>query len=358
MFLAAETIIGMGIREGHGTAGESALQSLVKKLSCLIKEKRKMPQPDHMNTEWTKIALIIPLLEELGWDKSTDIGYEFGPLTSDGRLDLILNNRIPIGIETRPLYELPPQNSEHPQIKNGLKLCRAKKAPYFIWTNGDTWLFFSLALTNAPFYQVSLSALDNDASSVERLLIIKKDIYTAHPEKYNKAISENLKISSLPNAWMTVLRDHTVELIQLFRKGLQHPGIKDETIVQYLKSLGSEGLPAEATAPVWVPKPRNWEQLIDSYDSPYRLARWFFRTSYYRKLGEYLINENYKPWPKDLTWKYVGLPDGINERKKVGHAVFMFREWGFIEEALDGKYYRVEECVPYLKKLLERSTTP
>jgi hypothetical protein len=358
MFLTAEVINGSQIQEGHEIIRENALYNLVKKLSCIIKEKRKTHQSDQMNTEWTKIALIIPLLEELGWDKSTDVEYEFGPITSEGRIDLILNCRTPVGIETRPLHESPPQNIEHPQIKNGLRLCKAKKAPYFIWTNGDSWQFFSLAFTNAPFYHVCLSDMDNDTSSMEQLLIIKKDVFISHPEKFNKAVNENSKIAALPHAWMAVLRDHTRELIQVFRKGLQNADIKDEMIVKFLKTLGSEDLLSQARSPVWVPKPRNWEQLIDSYDSPYRLARWFFRTSYYRKLGEYLINENYKPWPKDSTWRHVGLPDGLNERKKVGHAVFMFREWGFIEEAVDGKYYRVEECVPYLEKLLERTTSP
>jgi len=358
MFLTAEVLNGSEIRKSHEKISGSALSSLVKKLSCIIKEKRKTHQPDQLNTEWTKIALIIPLLEELGWDKSTDIEYEFGPLTSEGRLDLLLNCRIPVGIETRPLYELPPQNIEHPQIKNGLRLCKAKKAPYFIWTNGDTWQFFSLALASVPFYQVCLSDMDTETSLIEKLLIISKDVLISHPERFNKVLNENVKIAALPRAWVTVLKDHTKEIIQVFRKGLQNTDIKDEMIVKFLKSLGSEDLLSQARSPVWVPKPRNWEQLIDSYDSPYRLARWFFRTSYYRKLGEYLINENYRPWPKDSTWRYVGLPDGINERKKVGHAVFMFHEWGFIEEGADGKYYRVEECVPYLKKLLERTTSP
>jgi hypothetical protein len=334
---------------------EKSLIELVKKLNGVIKEKQKNPQPDQANVEWTKIALIVPILEALGWDKGIDIAYEFVPPGSGVRLDLILRGQTPIGIEARTLYEPPPQTIEHPQIKSGLVQCKEINAPYFIWTNGNHWQFFSLALANAPFYQVCLSEIEDDHSLLERLLVIKKDTFISHPEKFNKALSENLKEAALPHAWTTVLQDHTKELLEVFRKGLQQIEVKDEAILRYLRTFKPEGLKHQTRPANWTPKPKNWEQLIESYESPYRLARWFFRTSYYRKLGEYLINQNYKPWPKDLTWKHVGLPEGSNE-KKVGHAVVLFREWGFIKETGE-KYCRVEECVPYLKKLLSDNTS-
>jgi len=103
------------------------------------------------------------------------------------------------------------------------------------------------------------------------------------------------------------------------------------------------------------PEAINWERLIDSYESHYRMARWFFQTSYYRKLGEYLISNNYTPWSKDSTWKHLGLSDGTKEEKKVRHAVALFQEWGFIEETGNDNYSRVVGCSPYLKKLLEKT---
>jgi hypothetical protein len=338
-------------------SNEKSLIDLVKKLSAIIKDKRKNPQPNQANVEWTKIALIVPLLEGLGWDKCTDITYEFGPPgSSEVRLDLILKGQSRIGIETRTLFELPPQNLGHPQINSGLLQCKAISAPYFIWTNGDYWQFFSLALANAPLYQVCLSKIEDDHSFLEKLLIIKKDAFISHPEKFNKALSEKLKEAALPHAWTAVLQDHTTELLQVFRKGLQQIEVKDEAILRYLRTFKPEGLKHQTRPASWTPKPKNWEQLIESYESPYRLARWFFRTSYYRKLGEYLINENYKPWSKDLTWKHIDLPESSNVRKKVEHAVVLFREWGFIKESGE-KYCRVEECVPYLKKLLSDNTS-
>jgi hypothetical protein len=335
---------------------ERFLHNLVKKLSSIIKEKRNSSHPDQLNAEWTKITLIVPLLEGLGWDKSMDIAYGFGPPSHEGRLDLILKCQTPIGIGAGTINELPPQDIEHPHIKNGLRLCETKKAPYFIWTNGDYWQFLSLALRNPPFYQLCLTEIADDFSLLDRLLIIKKDIFISHPERFNQALSEKSKIMALPHAWTTVLRDHTKELLIVFRKGLKHVDIRDEEILQFLKTSRAEDLRPQAKSQIWFSNPGKWEQLIDSHESNYRLARWFFRTSYYRKLGEYLINENYKPWSKDSTWRHVGLQNSVNEVKKIEHAVYLFQKWGFIEEAGDERYCRVDGCVPYLKQLLEKSS--
>jgi hypothetical protein len=335
---------------------EKSLYNLIRKLSHIIKEKQQSSQPSQINMEWTKVALIVPLLEGLGWDKSSDITYKFGPDNNEGQLDLILKCQPPIGIGTNTLCELPPQNIKHPQINKGLRQCKAKGVPYFVWTNGNCWQFFSLSLVKAPIYQVALSEVEVDASVLKKLLIINKDVFASQPERFNKTISEHLKIKSLPHAWATVLQDHTKELLNVFRKGLKHVDIRDEEILQFLKKSRPEYSPPQTKSQIWFSNPGKWEQLVDSHESPYRLARWFFRTSYYRKFGEYLISENYKPWSKDSTWRHAGLPDDTKEKKKVEHAVVLFQEWGFIEDTGDSKYCRVEECVPYLKKILETPT--
>jgi hypothetical protein len=367
---------------------ERSFRNLVIELSHVIKEQRDgySSQPGQLNEDWTKMALILPLLEGLGWEKGTDIAYKFGPCSNENSLDLFLKGHSPIGIESKTLCEMPPQNIEHPQIVNGFKQCKAKKAPYFIWTNGDCWQFFSLSLANAPSFQVYLSKIEDDVSLLDKLLIIKKDAFSAHPERLSEAIGEHLEIMMLHQTWMGILKNHKKEVLQVFRKGLQSVDIKDEMILKFLKTVKSEGLLSQAKSPVLsksadllpqsksqisfkseellpqaksptrMPKHDNWELLIDSYEAPYRLARWFFRTSYYRKLGEYLLSESYKPWSKDSTWRHVGLPNGTNEGKKAMHAVTLFQEWGFIKEAGADKYCRVDECAPYLKKLLDDTT--
>jgi len=340
------------LQDGHKTSGEGSLQGLIKKLSLIIRETRSSAHPDHLNEEWTKITLIVPLLEGLGWEKTTDIA--FGPHDHEGRLDFILKCQTPIGIDARTIHEAPPEDMDHSQIKNGLKQCEAKKAPYFIWTNGDCWQFYSLALKNPPFYQVRLSELENDPSLLERLSIIKKDALTSHPEIFNKALNEKFTTMELPHAWANVVQHHAKDILHIFRKVLKNADIKDDEILLFLNTLKSEVPRQEIKSKIWFSDPGKWKQLVDSHESQYRLARWFFRTSYYRKLGEYLIHENYRPWSKDSTWRHVGLPNGATERKKIDHAMFLFQEWGFIEDSGDEKYSRVEGCVPYLKQLLEK----
>jgi len=49
------------------------------------------------------------------------------------------------------------------------------------------------------------------------------------------------------------------------------------------------------------------------------------------------------------------VPNETNERKKLGPVISLFREWQFIEEEKGtDKYVRVEESIPYLKKLFEK----
>ena len=191
---------------------------------------------------------------------------------------------------------------------------------------------------------------------------------------------------ALSHAWMAMLQDHTKELLQVFRKGLKHNDFKDEMILKFLKTFKSESMMPQSKPPISLkpeslpsqqkssvsfkskdllpqtkspdrePRLKNWERLISSYESPYRLARWFFQTSYYRKLGEYLISDEYRSWSRDSTWKHLGLSDAENDEKKVRHAMILFQEWGFIEEIGADEYCRVEGCSPYLKKLLEHTT--
>jgi len=104
------------------------------------------------------------------------------------------------------------------------------------------------------------------------------------------------------------------------------------------------------------PGPRNedWRNLLDRYEPEYDRARKRFREGYYRKLAQYLLSDQYRPWPSSITWRHVGTPDDTNERKKLGPVIALFREWHFIEDAEGVEMYqRLEESIPYLRKLLE-----
>ena len=80
-----------------------ALTDLIKDLSQKIINAQDKLQLSERNEEWTKVVLILPLLEGLGWDRSTDISYESSPDNIEGWLDFVLKCQPPIGVEAKAL---------------------------------------------------------------------------------------------------------------------------------------------------------------------------------------------------------------------------------------------------------------
>jgi len=341
------------------------LSNLIKKLSSRIVSAHDNLRPNDRNEEWTKSALILPLLEGLGWDSSADISYEDSPDDVEGRLDLILKGQVPIGIEAKAFDVAPPRNHDHPQIIKGLKQSKERGTSYFIWTNGNCWQFFSLALLSAPFYEIILSSIEDgvdEADIADRFLIIEKEHFASNPEIFDEAIRANWKMSALPAAWEVLLEKHMDDLLKLAQKGLPPElEIKDAEILEFLTTLK---LPEVAAgyrgSKIKQPKiirssPQDWEQLLDSFEPEYERARKRFNKDFYLKLGRYLISQGYKPWSSKTTWRLIGLPDDGDEKKKGAPVVTHFKEWGFIKqsESREDMYERVEDGVPYLKKLFE-----
>jgi hypothetical protein len=92
-----------------------------------------------------------------------------------------------------------------------------------------------------------------------------------------------------------------------------------------------------------------------SFEPDYDRARKRFRSDSCRRFGHYLISDKYREWSKSTTWRYIGIRNDVSERKKLGPMVSLFREWRFIEETEGAdKYRRVEESIPYLKRLFEK----
>jgi len=215
-------------------------------------------------------------------------------------------------------------------------------------------------------YQVTLSSTRDESVQVEtiadQLRIIEKERFSANPEIFDEAIRANWKIKALPAAWELIRDKHRNEFLELVRKELPKTlDIEDSEILKFFESLK----PPEAVVahlkrrtklPERSPKfPYEWEQLLDSDYPLYEGARKRFRPDYIRKFGRYLIGEQYKTWPKKMTWKHAGLRDDANEKKKAGNVISCFKEWGFIEKAEGHDMYkRVEDSVSYLKKLLEK----
>jgi hypothetical protein len=340
------------------------LTSLIENLSQIIIDAPNKLQPSERNEEWTKIVLILPLIEGLGWDKATDVSFESRPSEIEGWLDFILKCQPTIGIEAKALDVNKPMDHNHPQVKKGLKQSKERGASYFIWTNGDCWQFYSLALPNAPIYQVILSNIGNEPEKAESIRkkvgIIEKGDFSENPKIFDKAILNNWKVTALPAAWEFLIENHKDDLIQLVRNGLPAGlDINSDEILNFLKTLQTRDYtpePGIIKPPKKLSFPDDWDKLLNAYETRYEKARYQFRKSYHHNLGQWLISEEYKPWSKSITWRLVGAPNEPNKRKQVGPVVQIFKEWGFIKEEKErgDKYVRVDESVPYLKKLLEK----
>lgn len=340
-------------------AKEKDLSVLIKELSDLIKFVSVNWESSRRNETWTRRNLIEELLKGLGWNTATDLSYEDHPNGSEGWLDYIVDCHPKIGIEAKALYVIPPQNDNDPQIKKALEQCKERGASYMIWTNGDCWLFFSLALPNAPFYQVLLSEIGEIPSNEYKLRIINKKLFTINPKHFDEAIRENWQITAVPAAWKMLLQEHPDEILRLVQERLpaeldvEGGEIKkfSEKILKFVETfkpdIGRRIKPKPATFP------DVWKELLDPMESKYDNVRERFRNnSNYRKLANHIINENCKPWPKKATYMILGFEKSDTDKRK-GASMLMsdFRKFQFIEEE-DGKYKR-GEGVDYLKKLLE-----
>ena len=222
------------------------LSRLVEDISQLIADARDNYSPGERNEEWTKVALILPLLVGLGWNQGKDVGYENSPDDVEGRLALVLKSQKLIGIEVKALDVQPPQDQDHKYVEKGLRQSKERGASYFIWTNGECWQFYSLALPNAPVYQVILGGEAVD-SIVDTLHILEKETYTARPEIFDEAIRADWEKRALPDTWEMLLEQRENDLLQLFRQSLPTElDVKNQEIVNFLRKLRPDETAPEA----------------------------------------------------------------------------------------------------------------
>jgi len=213
------------------------LSRSVEEISQLIADARDNYSAGERNEEWTKVALILPLLVGLGWNQGKDVGYENSTGNVEGHLDLVLKSQKLIGIEVKALDVQPPQDQDHKDIEKGLRQSKERGASYFIWTNGECWQFYSLALPNAPVYQVILCGESVD-SIMDALHIREKEAYTARPEIFDEAIRADWEKRALPDTWEMLLEERANDLLQLFRQSLPTElDVKNQEIVNFLRKL-------------------------------------------------------------------------------------------------------------------------
>jgi hypothetical protein len=350
----------MASRDLEGLVGDLAQKVVYAKDSFTSSER---------NEEFTKVNFILKLLEELGWDSFYDVSYEDSPQDTEGRLDFVLRCHTPIGIEAKALDVTPPKDLGHKQIQKGLEQSQKREASYFIWTNGDSWQFFSLALPNAPMYSLTLSEARGDRERVEQIAnqfyFIQKEAFSARPELFDEAIRENWRTEALPAAVDELLSERMQELAQLVRRDLPNElDIKDEQILEYFKALQPPSAPTarprKGRRPDQEPLsfPEDWQELLDSFEPKYSKPRRRFQQALYRKVGQFIIDQS-EPWSKRTTFMYVGIArEDESERRRLGPVMALFNEWNFIQESGDKRWQRVDKSVPFLKKLLEERAEP
>ena len=350
------------------------LVNLVRKLGNLITDAPKRLPPKTMNEEWTKKHLIVPLMEALGWDNPYELLPEDSPSYVEDWIDYLLKPEQPdassICVEAKSLLLPPPRDRGHEQIKKGLEQTEARGSDYFIWTNGDAWQLFALKLPKAPIYEINLGLAIRDENKIlltaDRLRLFSRETILNSPQAIVEQITAYWKEMALPEAFRALSEGLAEETIKLMRKVLPHElNISSEQILQFLKEcryketeINPPGFSEKRRK--FVPSPSEWEKLVTSLEPKYMRARETLIINPRRKLGEYLISNNYKPWRKTVIFSLLELPKrGSNTKAVTGPAVGRYMEYGFIEivdpQARPDEitYKRVDEAMPYLRRILQ-----
>jgi hypothetical protein len=352
---------------------ESELINLVRRLGHHITEAPSKLPANKISEIWTRLNLIDPLLKALGWDNL----YEVIPGDSSIHDDFIDYTLRPLPaqasslcVEAKPLLSPPPRDRGHEEIKKGLEQTEARGSDYFIWTNGDTWQLFAVKLPNAPIYEVNIGQVGRDESKIQltadRLRLLSRETVVNSPQSIVEQIMAYWKERALPQAFKVLSEELAEETIKLMKSVLPPElDISSEEILKFLKECRWEGIHIRQPSfsekrRGFKPCPAEWEKLVASREPRYVKARETLLENPRRKLGEYLISNDYEPWRRTMTFSLLGLPERGSDTKAVtGPAVGRYKEYGFIE-TVDPQarpdeitYKRVDEAMPYLRRILQ-----
>ena len=351
----------------------SELTDVVRKLAALSMDAPQRLGQKTMNEEWTKKSLIVPLLDALGWDDPYEVLPEDSPEHVEDSIDYLLKPSRPgassLCLEAKSLLPPPPQTRDHEQIKKGLEQTKQRGSDYFIWTNGRIWQVFALALPNAEIYEVDIGEASGNETKInrasDRLNLLSRETVVDKPQTIIDQITKEWKETALPKAFLKLTGELREEFIKLMRKALPlELDIPNEEIVQFVKRCQWEETPPlpekEKGRRPFIPCKEEWEKLVTSREPRYERARETLLSGARRKLGEYLVDTNYEPWRKTVTFVHLGLKKKGSDTKGVtGPAVERYMNYGFIEivdphvRPDEITYKRVDEAMEYLKRILQ-----
>jgi hypothetical protein len=351
----------------------SEITNLVRKLGHDITEAPSKLPANKISEEWTKHNLIDPLLTALGWDNPYEVLLE-DPSIHNDFMDYTLRPLPPkassLCVEAKHLLSPPPRDRGDDQIIKGLEQTKARSSDYFVWTNGGTWQLFAVKLPNAPIYEINISQVGRDESKIQltadRLRLLSRETVVNSPQDIAEQIMAYWKEIALPQAFKALSEELAEETIKLMESVLPHElDISSEEILKFLKECQWEGIHIRQPSfsekkRRFKPFPPEWEKLVTSLEPRFVKARETLLTEPRRKLGEYLISNNYEAWPQTLTYSLLGLPTRGSDTKGVtSPALGLYKKYGFIE-VVDPQarpdeitYQRVDEAMPYLRRILQ-----
>lgn len=353
----------------------SALEKRIGDLGTLASEAPFKLGQSELNEQWTKKYLVTPLLEVLGWDDPYEVLLEDSPSDVEDAVDYLLKPDAPdaprLCVEAKALMTQAPQDQDKAQIKKGLEQSKRRNASYFIWTNGNVWQVFAVEHLNAPVYEIRLNeATESDTelrATSERLSVLSRDNLVDNPDSIREAILAYWRQMAFPEAFRELRKRFAQEMTALMRKALpQELDVPQEEILEFLETCTPAGTAkllrprTQSKPPTFVPCPENWGKLVRSLEPKYENARKNLLKDPNRRLGEYLLSNEYAPWPRTVTFSLLGQRTrGSHTKGITAQAVTCYRKYGFIEqqdpEAKNDAvtYQRVEAAMDVLKQLME-----
>jgi len=354
---------------------ESELTNLVRRLGQNITEAPSRLPENKITEGWTRLMLIDPLLKALGWDDLYEVIPEDSSI-DHGWIDYTLRPSVTdassLCVEAKKLSSQPPRDRSHEEIQKGIEQTQVRGSDYLIWTNGDTWQLFAVKLPYAPIYEIRIGQVYKDESkiqpTVDWLRLISRETVVNNPQSIVEQIMAYWKERALPQAFKALSEELAEETIKLMESVLPKDlKITSQDILNFLKECEWKG-GIQGDQGTWE-KPRHWfkpclqewEKLVTSGAEKYVRGREnILKDSNKTKLGQYLINDKYEPFPKSVAYSLLGFAKrGKDTRGPVGSALGYFKALGFVEivdpqsRGDEVTYKRVDAAMQFLKRILQ-----
>jgi hypothetical protein len=229
-----------------------------------------------------------------------------------------------------------------------------------------------LKLPDAPIYEINIGLVGKDEGKIQQaadwLRLLSRETLVNNPHAIDEQITAYWKRKALPEAFTALSEGLAGETIKLMKSALPDIlKISPDEILKFLKEChrkatarDDQGI-GEKTEDWFKPCLQEWEKLVTSHAKKYMKARDnILGDANKKKLVQYLVSDEYEPFPKSVAYSLLGFPKRGKETKgPVGSALGYLKTLGFIEvvdpqsRGEEVTYKRVDEAMPYLKRILQ-----